>query len=133
MLAVSQNSDSESCYQGVGRRYVWGVHPFGHHFKAGEVFPQCLKLVSATAQDDRCSGNHRSPAEEGKATFYLLEFAFLIANQNHIPIDLNQFYKIASDEIVKFFERFVGVPGEFYFRDGLGDRVNFDCAHIFVS
>ena len=61
--------------KGVGRRYVWCVHPFGHHLKAGEVFLQGFQLAAVATKDDARSGDHRSPAEEGKAAFYL----FLLA------------------------------------------------------
>ena len=59
--ALSQNSDSESCHKGVGRRYVCRIHPFGHHFKAGEVLLQGFQLADVAAEDDARSGNHRPP------------------------------------------------------------------------
>ena len=82
MLAVSQNSDffigakshfsdflhstrSKCGDKGVGRRYIWCVHPLGHHLKAGEVFLQGFQLAAVAAEDDARSGNHRSPGKHG--------------------------------------------------------------------
>jgi hypothetical protein len=48
------------------RRYVWCIHPFGHHLKADEVFLQGFQLAAVAAEDDARSGDHRSPTEEGK-------------------------------------------------------------------
>ena len=90
-------------------------------------------LCDALMYNDARSGDHRSPSEEGKAAFDFFQLAFFVHRHNDAPVELNQLHKVATDEVVKFLQGFVGILGEFDFRDGLGDRVNFDCAHIFVS
>ena len=93
--------------KGVGRRYVWGIHPFSHHLKAGEVFLQGFQLAAVTAEDDARSGNHRPPTEEGKAAFDFFQLAFFVHRHNDAPVELNQLDKAASDEVVKFLQGFV--------------------------
>ena len=61
--------------KGVGRRHVWCVHPFGHHFKVGEVFLQGFQLAAVATEDDARSGDHRSPTKEGKTALDFLQLA----------------------------------------------------------
>ena len=98
---------SKCCDKGVGRRYVFCVYPFGHHLKAGEVFLQGFQLATVATKDDARSGDHRSPAEEGKAAFDFFQLAFFIDCHDDAPVELNKLNKVATDEVVKFLQGFV--------------------------
>jgi len=121
------------CYKGGCWRYICRIHPFGHHLKAGEVFLQGFEPTAVAAEDNARSGDNFSPTEESKTAFDFLEFAFFVHHHNDSAIKLNQLNKVASDQVVKLLLGFVGVLGEFDLRDGLCDRVDFYCAHIFFS
>ncbi|MBE6359566.1 MAG: hypothetical protein E7057_10030 [Lentisphaerae bacterium] len=54
--------------KGVGWRYVWGIHPFSHHLKAGEVFLQGFQLAAVAAKTAVGS-------EEVKRTMETIRFA----------------------------------------------------------
>ena len=102
----------------MGRRHIWDIHPFGHHFKAGEVFLQGFQLAAVAAEDDARSGDHRPPTEEGKAALDFFQLALpcrgvalcedrFIHRHDDAPVKLNQLNQVASDKVVKFLQGFV--------------------------
>ena len=107
-------------------------YPLCHHLETGEVLRQSLELVAVTTKDDGSSGDDRSPADEGKRPLDIFAFAFLIADHNHISIDLNNLYEVASDDFIEFRKGAVWIFLEIDFRDRPADGIDFYCAHSFA-
>ena len=91
--------------KGMGRRYVWCIHPFSHHLKAGEVFLQGFQFAAVAAEDDARSGDHRSPSEEGKTALDFFQLPFFVHRHNDAPVELNQLHKVATDDLGREWER----------------------------
>ena len=107
-------------------------YPLRYHLETGDVLRQSLEAIAVSAEDEGCPGNDHATADEGKRSLYGLAFAFFIADHNHISIDLNNLYEVASDDFIEFRKGAVWIFLEIDFRDRPADGIDFYCAHSFA-
>ena len=111
------------------RRNICRFNPLLHHLKGCEVLRQSLEAVSVATEDDGCSGDDRSPSDEGERPLDIFAFALFIHHHNHVPVYLHQLHKVTSDDFIKLLQSAVGIFLEVDFSDRPADGIDFYCTH----